>query len=220
MMAAMYLDRTDAGKKLAARLVSEEYPDPVVFALPRGGVPVAVEVARALGAPLDLLLVRKLGMPGHAELAAGAVVEGGGIVFNDAILAHYRLTQGDFAGAIAEKEAEIAARRRAWLDGREPADIAGRTAIVVDDGIATGATLKAALKGLRRMNPARIVAAVPVGPADTVDQLRALADDVICLDCPEPFYAVGGHYADFTQTSDAEVARLMQDYRAEQEDKK
>lgn len=205
----MFHDRTEAGERLADALEGRNLPDPVVLALPRGGVPVALPVARRLGAPLDLLLVRKIGMPGHRELAAGAVVEGGAPVFNREVLRASGLTEADFDADIAEKRAEIAQRRRAWLAGRDPVDLTGRTAIVVDDGIATGATVRAALQGLTTRRPGRIVLAVPVAPADSLVSLAPLCDDIVCLETPYPFYAVGGHYLVFDQVADEAVAEML-----------
>jgi putative phosphoribosyl transferase len=174
-------------------------------------VPVAYEVAKALRAPLDLVLVRKIGAPGHAEFGIGAVVDGAHpeLVLNEDVTA-----QLDVPAAYIEEEArrqleEIERRRAHYLRGRHPIDVAGRTAIVVDDGIATGGTVRAALRGLSRARPAELILAVPVAPADTVERLRAEADEVVCLISPEPFYAVGAHYDDFTQTSDAEVVALL-----------
>lgn len=205
----MFRDRTDAGERLAEALAPLGLSGPVVLALPRGGVPVALPVAEKLSAPLDLLLVRKIGMPGHRELAAGAVVEGGTPVFNTELLRASGLTEDDFKAEIAEKRAEIAARRAAWLTGRRPVDLEGKTAIVVDDGIATGATVKAALLGLSDRKPARIVLAVPVAPADSLATLAPLCDEVICLQTPAPFYAVGAHYKVFDQVADASVAQML-----------
>lgn len=205
----MFHDRTEAGEKLADALAARAFDNPVVLALPRGGVPVALPVADRLGAPLDLLLVRKIGCPGNRELAAGAVVEGGDPVFNPEVLAMHRLAPEDFEAAIAEKRAEIAARRQAWLAGRAPVDLRGRTAIVVDDGIATGATVKAALQGLATRGPAKVVLAVPVAPADSLAALAPLCDAVICLETPSLFYAVGAHYRVFGQVPDAEVGRML-----------
>ena len=205
----MFNDRTEAGEKLADRLAQMTLQDPVVLALPRGGVPVAAPVARRLGAPLDLLMVRKIAMPGAPELAAGAVVEGGAPVFNDAMLRAMRLSEADFAGEIAEKRAEIAARQARLRDGAARVPVAGRDAIVVDDGIATGATVRAALNALRTRDPARILLAVPVAPPDTLADLGALADEVICLEAPDPFRAVSLHYRHFDQTDDETVAALL-----------
>lgn len=207
----MFSDRTAAGEALAEALAEAAPKDPVVLALPRGGVPVALPVARALGAPLDLLLVRKIGMPGQSELAAGALVEGEPpqAVYNEELLRMTGLSEADFARQVAEKEEEIAERRRLWLEGRAPLSLDGRTAVVVDDGIATGATVRAALAGLRARAPAEIWLAVPVAPPDTLSALRSLADRVICLETPEPFRAVGLHYRHFPQVSNAEVAEML-----------
>ncbi|WP_371055367.1 phosphoribosyltransferase [Rhodosalinus sp. K401] len=207
----MFSDRTDAGERLADAVAKAEPAHPVVLALPRGGVPVALPVARALDAPLDLLLVRKIGMPGQPELAAGALVEGDPpeAVYNAEILRLSGLSEDDFAGQVAEKTEEIAERRRLWLEDRAPVPLEGRTAVVVDDGIATGATVRAALSGLRARGPASVWLAVPVAPVDTLRALRSLADRVICLSTPADFQAVGLHYRRFGQVSDAEVAELM-----------
>ena len=205
----MFRDRTEAGERLAAELAAMNLRDPVVLALPRGGVPVALPVAVALNAPLDLLLVRKIGMPGNRELAAGAIVEDGEPVFNARVLAAFGLSPADFAGDVADKRAEIAARRAAWLAGRAPVALAGRTAVVVDDGIATGATMKAALQGLATRAPARVVLAVPVAPPDTIDALAPLCDDVVCLETPPAFQAVGAHYGEFDQVPDGDVATML-----------
>ncbi|MDH5797782.1 MAG: phosphoribosyltransferase [Paracoccaceae bacterium] len=217
----MFKDRDHAGCQLAERLLAETLTDPVVFALPRGGVPVALPVARALGAPLELLLVRKLGMPGQSELAAGAVVEGEplDVVFNDGVLRMGGLTKADFEPAIAEKKKEIADRRVKYLKGRSRTSAKGRTAVVVDDGVATGATARAALKGLALQSPAKIVLALPVGPEDVLRDLERLVDQVICLEIPEPFYAVGAHYREFRQVSDDEVVTLMDAYENERKNK-
>ena len=206
-----FANREDAGRALAVRLAEIAPETPVVLALPRGGVPVALPVARALKAPLDLILVRKIGVPGQEEYAAGAVVDGDPpvTVFNPEALQAHGLTQAGLAPRIAEKLREIAKRREIYLGGRAPVDVKGRTAIVVDDGIATGATVRAALQALRRRGPARIILAVPVAPEDTLKALEPLVDDVVCLLVPRPFYAVGAHYRDFSQVDDAEVTRMM-----------
>ncbi len=205
----MFRDRTDAGERLADVLATRDLPDPVVLALPRGGVPVALPVAKRLGAPLDLLLVRKIGMPGNRELAAGAVVEGGAPVFNPEVLKVSGMTARDFDADVAEKRAQIAARRTAWLSGRNAVDLTGRTAIVVDDGIATGATVKAALRGLATRGARRVVLAVPVAPADSLAALAPLCDEVVCLETPARFYAVGAHYRVFDQVADDAVADML-----------
>ncbi len=207
----MFRDRTEAGQRLADALADRDLPNPVVLALPRGGVPVAQPVAQRLGAPLDLLLVRKIGMPGHRELAAGAVVEGGEPVFNAELLAYHRLRPADFDADVAARRAEIAERRASWLIDRQPVDLTGKTAIVIDDGIATGATVKAALRGLATRGASRVVLAVPVAPADTLAALAPLCDEVVCLETPHPFFAVGGHYRVFDQVADEEVARVLTD---------
>jgi putative phosphoribosyl transferase len=207
----MFNDRDHAAGLLADAVEAAHPKDPVVLALPRGGVPVAVPVAERLGAPLDLLMVRKLGMPGQPELAAGAVVDGPAheVVFNEGLLTASGLTEADFDGAITEQLAEIERRRRLYLGDHAPVDVTGRTAIVIDDGIATGATVKAALKALRKRDPAAIWLAVPVAPADTVPEFESLVDRLICLETPSPFWAVGAHYARFDQVSDEAVAAAM-----------
>lgn len=207
----MFANRTEAGEKLAERLAAMDLADPVVLALPRGGVPVALPVAAALHAPLDLLLVRKIGAPGQPELAAGAVVEGAEPVWNPEILGVFGIGPGDLAPDLAVKRAEIAGRRNLWLKGRAPVPVAGRTAVVVDDGIATGATVRAALAGLRDRAAGRVVLAVPVAPVEVAEALRALVDDLVCLEMPRPFVAVGAHYRDFGQVPDDAVTRMMAD---------
>ena len=206
----MFGDRRDAGRQLAQALRRLPLHDPVVLALPRGGVPVAVEVAQALDAPLDLLLVRKIGAPFQPELALAAVAEDGSVSTNEDLV-----DPGDSATrAWIDREAarqldEIARRRQLYLGERASVPLAGRTAIVVDDGIATGATVRAALGLLRQQRPARIVLAVPVAPRRVVEDLRAVADDVVCLDTPTMFEAVGRHYRRFGQVGDEEVATML-----------
>ncbi len=208
----MYNDRTKAGEALARELAELELTDPVVFALPRGGVPVALPVAETLGAPLDLILVRKIGVPGQPELAAGAIVDGPPehIFLNERLLEAMRLTRADLRATIEAKRRELAERRQSWLGGRAPVEVTGRDAIVVDDGIATGATVRAALMALRERGPARIILAVPVAARDTLDGLRPLVDAVICPLVPDVFRAVGLHYRVFDQTPDDAVRRAMQ----------
>jgi putative phosphoribosyl transferase len=207
----MFANRAEAGKALAEAVARLRPENPVVLALPRGGVPVAAEVAKAIQAPLGLLLVRKLGAPGHEELAAGAVGEGDPplTVFNRDVLKGLGLTEADFAPVIARKAEEIAERRRLYLGGRADPEIEGKTAILVDDGIATGATAKAALDLLAARCPKRTILAVPVASAETVSELREKVGDLVCLEAPALFFAVGAHYRDFRQVSDAEVARLL-----------
>ncbi|PWS39192.1 phosphoribosyltransferase [Falsiroseomonas bella] len=211
MSGTRFSDRAAAGRELARRLAERHHPDPVVYALPRGGLPVAVQVARALSAPLDLVLVRKLGAPGQPELAIGAVVDGETpeTVLNEDIL---RLTGADaryVAAARARALEEIARRRAAWLGGRAPIPATGRTAIVVDDGLATGATARAALHALRRQRPARLVLAAPVCAEDAAASLRAEADEVLCLREGGIPFGVGGCYDDFRQLDDADVMALL-----------
>ena len=207
----MFPDRKVAGEALAEAVAKLKLERPVVLALPRGGVPVAAEVARRLGAPLGLLIVRKLGVPGHEELAAGAV--GGGdppvTVFNDHVLAMIGMSEKDFAPRIAEKAREIEERRKKYLGDRPQPEVKGATAIVVDDGIATGATVRAALEVLRKQGAAKVVLAVPVAPEDAVAEFKPRVDELVCLQTPEPYIAVGAHYASFPQTSDAEVVELL-----------
>lgn len=208
----MFRDREEAGQRLAEAVAALEPERPVVLALPRGGVPVAAPVARRLKAPLGLILVRKLGVPGHEELAAGAVGDGDPpvVVFNENVLAMIGLSEADLAPGVTEKTVEIAERRRRYLGGRPQPALGGATAIVVDDGIATGATAKAALAVLRRQGAGRVVLAVPVAPAECLAEMRMLADEVICLEVPDPFVAVGAHYRRFAQTTDEEVIALLQ----------
>ncbi|MFC0387611.1 phosphoribosyltransferase [Muricoccus vinaceus] len=208
----MFLDRADAGRQLAQSLLHLKVQDPVVLALPRGGVPVGYEVAEALGAPLDLLLVRKIGTPGQAELAVGAVVDGARpeMVINEDIVRQLGVPASYLEQEAARQLAEIERRRAAYLRGRPPVALEGRTAIMVDDGIATGATARASLRALAASGTARrVVLAVPVAPAEIVKALSALCDEAITLSTPEDFRAVGLHYGDFRQTEDAEVIELL-----------
>lgn len=205
----MFADRAEAGRRLAERVKALALPRPVVLALPRGGVPVAAEVARRLGAPLGLIFVRKIGAPGHEELAAGAVAEDAEPVFNARVLASIGKRAQDFAGIVAAKRAEIADRRALYLGGAADPDLTGATAVVVDDGIATGATLRAALAALRGRGAARIVLAVPVAPVEARADFAGLADDILILEEPRDFWAVGAHYRSFPQTSDAEVIATL-----------
>lgn len=207
-MEPRFQDRAAAGEALAQALERLNLKDPVVIALPRGGVPVAVPVAKALRAPLDLVLVRKIGAPGHEELAMGAAVDGlhPGAVWNDYVVRQFGVSEADRAKALDEKLAEIAVRRKRYLGDRAPVPLKGRDAVVIDDGIATGATTRAALLALRRRGPASITLAVPVAPADVLEDLRRDVDNMVCLATPSPFIAVGAHYVDFRQTKDDEVA--------------
>ena len=210
-MAALFPDRRQAGIALAHRLAGLALADPVVLALPRGGVPVAAEVARELRAPLDLLLVRKIGAPMQPELAVAAIVDGAqhDLVIDDETLAWSGATREYVDAEAARQLVEIERRRRLYLGGRAPVEIAGRTAIVVDDGIATGTTVRAALKALRRRRPARLVLAVPVAPREAVAELASEVDQPVRLATPQWFRAVGPHYDDFTQVEDDEVVALL-----------
>lgn len=211
MTSSGFADRVDAGRQLAAVLSRKSLEKPIILALPRGGVPVAVEISRALNAPLDLLLVRKVGVPWQRELAAAAVVDGEAhdIVYNRDVMAAVGLEEAEVDQAAREELVEIERRRQLYLKDRRPLSVEGRTAIVVDDGIATGATVKAALKALWRRNPKAIILAVPVAPPEAVEELRPLVDDLICLETPVPFFAIGQFYRDFKQLGDAEVIALM-----------
>jgi predicted phosphoribosyltransferase len=213
-----FRDRTDAGRRLAEKLTSyADRPDVVVLGLPRGGVPVAFEVARALAAPLDVFVVRKLGVPGHEELAMGAVATGGVCVLNDEIVHGLGIPE-DRIGAVAARELqELARRERAYRDARAPPDVKGKTIILVDDGVATGATMRAAVRALKQQGPERIVVAVPTASPDTSAGLKAEADDVVCVITPEPFIAVGCWYDDFLQTIDAEVRDLLAEQHKREE---
>jgi putative phosphoribosyl transferase len=206
-----FKDRSDAGRKLAEALVAYQNQDPVILALPRGGVPVAAEVAAALKAPLDLVLVRKIGVPIQPELAMGAVVDGGApvVVRNDDVIRLADIDEAEFKAICDSELAEIERRRQRYLGDRDRAEVAGHTAIVIDDGVATGATTRAALQATRMRRPKKLVLAVPVAPTDTLALLRGDADDVICLEDYEFFGAIGLYYADFDQVSDDEVIKLL-----------
>ena len=202
---------SDAGRKLAKALAGYKEQQPVILALPRGGVTVAAEVAAVLNAPLDLILVRKVGVPFQPELAMGAVVDGGApiIVRNEDVIRLAEIDESEFKRICDSELAEIERRRQRYLGSRQRADVSGRTAIVVDDGIATGATTRAALRATRIRNPKKLVLAVPVAPTDTVAELRSEADEVICLEDHEFFGAIGTYYADFSQVSDETVIDIL-----------
>ena len=205
-------DRAEAGRRLGRLLAAMPGLDgAVVLALPRGGVPVAAEVARALGAPLDLLLVRKIGAPWQPELAVAAVVDGTPpqTVIDEDFCALAGVESGYIRDQVPRELCEIERRRRVYLRGREPLEVEGATVIVVDDGIATGTTVRAALKVLRQRHPRRLVLAVPVAPAEALDALRGEVDEIVCLAQPSPFHAIGAHYADFHQASDDEVIAAL-----------
>jgi putative phosphoribosyl transferase len=205
-----FRDRTEAGRLLAEKLAAyANCPDAIVLGLPRGGVPVAYEVARALNAPMDVFLVRKLGVPGHEEFAMGAIATGGVRVLNDQTVRALRIS-GHLIEAVAAKEQqELDRRARLYRGDRPPPDLRGKTVILVDDGLATGATMLAAVKALRQQQAGRIVVAVPIASPETCEQLRGEVDDIICAVTPEPFYAVGCWYEDFSQATDEEVCDLL-----------
>jgi putative phosphoribosyl transferase len=208
----VFKDRREAGRLLASKVAGYAgRPDVVVLALPRGGVPVGAEVARALGVPLDVFLVRKLGLPGQEELAMGAIASGGTTVLNDEVLQWVQLPDQAIDAIISQERHELERRERAYRDDRPPVDVRGWVVILVDDGLATGSSMRAAIAALRRLRPAKIVVAVPVGAAETCAALQSVADEVVCLQIPEPFHAVGLWYQDFSQTSDEEVRDLLQE---------
>jgi putative phosphoribosyl transferase len=207
-----FADRREAGKKLAAAIQSLHPVDPVVLALPRGGVPVADEVARALAAPLDVVLVRKIGAPQQPELAIGAVVDGNepDIVLNDRLVAQLNVPEQYIEEQKRLEIAEIERRRGVYLGDRAPTPVAGRTAIVIDDGVATGATVRAALRAVRQRRPARLILAVPVAAAPAIRTLRGEVDDTLCLSTPSRFFAIGQFYDDFRQLEDDEVRTILE----------
>ena len=205
-----FLDRADAGLQLVGALSSYAgRSDVIVLALPRGGVPVAYEVARELRAPLDVFLVRKLGVPGHPELAMGAIAEGGVEVLNDEIIHELAIPQSLVQQVAVRERMELDRRDALYRNGRPLPAVRGRIVVLVDDGLATGSTMQAAVTALRRLEPARIVVAVPVGAQETCDRLGRFADEVVCLIAPEPFQAVGLWYEEFTQTTDEEAKALL-----------
>ncbi|HJR77194.1 MAG TPA: phosphoribosyltransferase [Nitrospiraceae bacterium] len=207
----MFRDRREAGRVLAGMLTEyRDLPDVIVLGLPRGGVPVAFEVAVALQAPLDVMIVRKLGVPGHEELAMGAIASGGVQIINDEIVRYAGITAAVVASVAADERMELVRRERTYRGERAPLAVEGRIAILIDDGLATGSTMRAAVTALRAMRPARIVAAVPVAPLDTCTALQADADEVVCAMTPSPFYGVGQWYDDFAQTTDGQVRDLLE----------
>lgn len=203
-------DRQSAGEALAEHLAGRYPPEEtVVLALPRGGVPVASEIARRLGGTLDILLVRKLGAPGQPELAAGAIASGGVRILNPDVVDGLRISESQLARIAATEQAELERRERLYRGNRKRPTVTGRTVIVVDDGVATGATMRAAIQALRQQNPARIIVAVPVAAPDTARRLEREADELVCLATPSPFRAIGQWYRDFAQVDDDEVRRLL-----------
>jgi predicted phosphoribosyltransferase len=212
----LFIDRADAGRALAEHLTRYAgRPGVIVLALPRGGVPVGFEVAKALGAPLDVFIVRKLGVPGHEEYAMGAIATGGVRVLNEDAVRGLRIPQRMIEEATRREQRELERREREYRGERPPPDVRDRTVILVDDGLATGATMQAAVQALRQQHPARIVVAVPTGSAETCARIAEEADEAVCATTPEPFHAVGLWYENFAQTSDEEVHELLA--RAERE---
>jgi predicted phosphoribosyltransferase len=205
-----YRDRRHAGVELARQLADVKGQDVVVLALPRGGVPVAFEVARALDAPLDVFVVRKLGLPGHPEFAMGAIASGGVRVLNDEVIRLYRVSEQAVEAIALEERNELERRERVYRRRRPPLDVRGRTVVLVDDGLATGSTMRAAVEAVRALSPARVIVAVPVGSADTCREFAAIADEIVCARAPEHFAAVGQWYDDFRQTTDEEVGELLE----------
>ncbi len=209
-MSLRFADRHQAGVALASSLTAYAgRADVLVLALPRGGVPVGYEVARALGAPLDVFMVRKLGVPGHEELAMGAIASGGVRVMNDGVLHALRVPPGAVDEVAAREGEELERRERAYREGRPPPEVEGRTVLLVDDGLATGATMRAAAAAVRELGPARIVVAVPVAARETCEMMEEEVDEVVCALTPDPFQAVGLWYDDFSQTTDEEVGALL-----------
>ena len=207
----MYFEnRTEAGRKLAKRLSGyANRNDVIVLGVPRGGVPVAFEISQALKVPLDVFLVRKLGAPGQEELAMGAIASGGVRILDRETIEALGVSDLDIESITSKEQKELQRRERAYRGGRPPLDVHEKTVIVVDDGIATGSSLRAGIKALRQMKPARIVVAVPVAPASTCGHLEREVDELVCLDTPELFYAIGQFYADFSQVTDEEVQGLL-----------
>ena len=207
----LFRDRNEAGRQLATKLTQyADRPDVLVLGLPRGGVPVAFEVAQALHAPLDVFLVRKLGVPGHEELAMGAIALGGVRVMNDDVIRRLRIPFDAIVNVVEKEQAELERRQHLYRDDRPLPEVKGRTVILVDDGLATGSTMRAAIAALRQQEPAWLVVAVPVGAGDTCDEFMEIADETVCARTPDPFYAVGLWYDDFGQTTDEEVHDLLE----------
>ena len=212
-----FKNRADAGRRLAVALAGYKNARPVILALPRGGVPVAAEIAAELGAPLDVILVRKIGVPTEPELAMGAVVDGGNpvIVRNEEVIRFTGMDEAEFKAVCDRELVEIERRRQRYFGSRQRIDLAGRTAIVVDDGIATGATTRAALRAIRMRKPSKLVLAIPVAPTETLASLRRDADEIVCLEDYEFFGAIGNYYQDFSQVGDEGVIKLLRQFPVE-----
>jgi putative phosphoribosyl transferase len=211
----MFRDRLEAGQLLAAEVAKLDLKEPIILALPRGGVPVAAEIARTLSAPLDLVIVRKVGAPGNPELAIAAIVDGNppDVVLNQEIIEALRLSDEELAWQVKQEQPELERRRNVYRGKRQPRSVTGRTVVLVDDGAATGTTMKVAVRALKRRSPAKIVVALPVAPPDTLTDLAREADAVVCLHQPPDFRALGYHYRDFRQLADDEVMGLLDDAR-------
>jgi len=206
----VFTDRTDAGRQLAAQLRQyADRKDVVVLALPRGGLPVGFEVAQALHAPLDVMIVRKLGTPGQPELAMGAIASGGVRVINQAVMSGLQISAEELDRVAAKEQAEVERRERLYRAGRAALEIQGRTVILVDDGIATGSTMRAAIQAIRAQNPARLVVAVPTAAGSTAARIRTEVDELVCLTTPEPFFAIGYFYREFPQLTDEDVREVL-----------
>jgi predicted phosphoribosyltransferase len=213
-MATRFRDRTDAGRALARRLAEwTNHPDALILALPRGGVPVAYEIARELHLPMDVFLVRKLGVPGHVELAMGAIATGGVRVLNEDVVGPLNISRSTIDAVTASEERELARRSREYRDDRPPPGVRGMTIILVDDGLATGSTMRAAIEALRLQHPTRIIAASPVGAPAVCAEMSEIADQMVCAITPEPFHAVGLWYEDFSETTDGDVRDLLREVR-------
>ena len=205
-----FRDRTDAGRLLAQNLAAyKNGPAVLVLGLPRGGVPVAFEISRELNVPLDVFIVRKLGVPGHEELGMGAIATGGTRILHEQLIEELGISPNTIETVTRNEEKELERRETLYRDDRPAPVIEGRIVIVADDGLATGSTMKAAIAALRQYRPARLIVAVPTAPVETCEELRKMADEVVCLMTPEPFYAVGGSYVSFSQTTDDEVRDLI-----------
>lgn len=204
-----FADRVESGRALARALAGRVPPDAVILGLPRGGIPVAYEVARALARPLDILVVRKLGVPGHEELAMGAIASGGARVLNEDVINDLAIPPAAIERAVARETEELRRREAAYRGDRAPLDLAGRTVVLIDDGLATGATMRVAVVAVQTAGASRVIVAVPVAAHDTCVELRQVVDKVVCAMTPEPFYAVGAWYHEFPPTSDDEIRRLI-----------
>lgn len=218
-MDSLFVDRTDAGKQLANALKSYSgQSDIIILALPRGGVPVAYPIAKALKSPLDVFLVRKLGVPRQEELAMGAIASNNVMILNDEIINQLGISQSQIDEVIKKEKSVLEERQNKYTGDRAPIEIENKTVILVDDGIATGSTIRAAIKAIKKLNCKKIVVAVPVAPPDTIEKIRDEVDEMICLKMPYPFFAIGGWYENFGQTSDEEVITLLQKSRENSHD--